>query len=172
MDNNIHIEELTAEQIAAWADQPEGLSELIFSNSDDWEGTDRVAMSDSNGWQTIHFLLAGDAWEGPWPLNFMASTSVGTVVSYDEEYPPAKLYSAQKVQVIAKALDGIATEALIARFDADDDELHTFDCPYDAYESEEEFLSESVAPLYEEIKLFVANAAAKNRGLLVAYTIL
>lgn len=174
MDSSIHIEELTADKIAELIANPEGLSELIISNSDDWKGTDRVAMSDhnGNGWQTVHFLLAGDAWDGEWPLNFMASVSVGTPVSYDEEFPPAKLFSAQEVQTISKALEGVSTPELTSRFDADADGFSEFDCPYDSFDSDEEFLSGFVAPLYEEIKQFVADAASKDRGLLVAWTMM
>lgn len=172
MDSSIHIEELTADQIAKLIANPEGLSEIIFSNSDDWAGTDRVAMSDDNAWQTIHYLLTGDAWDGPWPLNFMASTIVGTPVSYDEDYPPAKFFTAQEVQTISDALEGITTTELLSRFDADDDEISNFDCPLEAFDSEEEFLREFVSPRYEEIKKFVANAASKDRGLFVAWTMM
>jgi len=172
MDCSIHIEELAPEKIADLVANPEGLHGLIFSNSDDWEGTDRVAMSDNNGWQTVHFLLAGDAWGGEWPLNFMAAMTVGTPVSYGEEYPPAKLFSAEEVQTISKALEEVSTSELTSRFDEDARGLSKFDCPHRAFDSTDEFLNEFVAPRYENIKRFAANAASKNQGLLVAWTMM
>jgi hypothetical protein len=172
MDNSIHIEQLTADKLAELIATPENLSPLIFSNEDDWEGTDRLAMSNHNGWHTIHYLLAGNVWGGTWPLNFMAAVDVGTPVSYDEEYPPATLLSAAEVQEVSDALQKITPAQLADRFDPGDDSLFEVGCGIDMFDSPDEYRSESLVPDYEEIRSFVADAASKDRGLLVAWTMM
>jgi hypothetical protein len=172
MGNSIHIEQLKTDKLAELAGNPEGLSELIFSNEDDWEGADRVAMSNHNGWHTIHYLLAGDVWGGPWPLNFMAAVDVGTPVSYDEEYPPASLLSPAEVKEVSDALQKVTPAQLAARFNAGDENLFQVGCGVEMFESADEYLSESVVPDYEEIRNFVADAADRDRGLLVAWTMM
>ena len=172
MDNSIHIEELTVDQIAELIDQPDGLSPLIFSNSDDWKKTTRIAMSNHNGWHIVHYLLASDVWSGNWPLNFMADLDVGTPVMYDEEYPPATMFSPSEVKDISDALQKITPDELAKRFDPEDENLDEFDCAVNAFSSPEEFLSEAVKPDYEEIRNFVSAAASRNNGLLVAWTMM
>jgi hypothetical protein len=172
MDNSIHIEELNADQIAELIENPDGLSPLIFSNSDDWKKTTRIAMSNHNGWHTIHYLLAGDAWGGSWPLNFMAALDVGTPVSYDEECPPAKMFSPSEVKTISEALQDISPAQLIERFDSEDDNLFQVGCGVDAFSSPEEYLNDSMMPDYEEIRSFVSAAASRDHGLLVAWSMM
>jgi Domain of unknown function (DUF1877) len=172
MDNSIHIEELNADQISELIENPDDLSPMIFSNSDDWKKTTRKAMSNHNGWHIIHYLLAKDVWGGKWPLNFMASLKVGTPVMYDEEYPPAKMFSPSEVTAISDALQKITPEELAKRFDPEDENLDEFDCAVDAFSSPDEFLSEAVKPDYEELRAFVVAAAGRNNGLLVAWYML
>lgn len=172
MDNSIHIEEFTADKIAALLANPDDLSGVIFSNSDDWKGTDRIAMANHNGWHTIHLLLAGDPWDGEWPLNFMASVEVGTPVSYDEEYPPATFFSSDEVKTISEALQKITPSVLSERFDPDDESLYEVGCGVDVFSSPEEYVAESLVPDYDEIRNFVAAAASRDHGLLVAWTMM
>jgi Domain of unknown function (DUF1877) len=172
MDNSIHIEELNTDQIAELIENPDGLSPLIFSNSDDWKKTTRVAMSNHNGWHIIHYLLAEDVWHGEWPLNFMADINVGTPVMYDEEYPPAKLFSPSEVAAISDALEKITPDELAKRFNRKDENLDEFDCAVDAFSSTAQFLSKAVKPDYEEIRAFVGAAAGRKNGLLVAWYML
>ena len=172
MDNSIHIEELNTDQIAELIENPDGLSPLIFSNSDDWKKTTRKAMSNHNGWHIIHYLLAKDVWGGKWPLNFMADLDVGTPVMYDEEYPPATLFSPSEVAAISAALQKITPDQLTKKFNPEDDNLYEVGCAVDAFSSPEEYFSEAVKPDYEEIRAFVAAAAGRNSGLLVAWTMM
>lgn len=172
MDNSIHMEQLTTDEIGALIANPGNLSSLIFSNSDDWNETDRIAMSNHNGWHTIHYLLAGEVWGGKWPFNFMAALDVGNPVSYSEESPPAKLFNPSETKLIADALQSIPPDQLAKRFKPNDENLHQVGCAMDAFESVQDYLTESMIPDYQEIRDFVADAANNDRGLLVAWNIM
>lgn len=172
MDNSLHMEQLTPDEISELAADPEKLSGLVFSNSDDWAGTNRIAMSNHNGWHTIHYLLTGDVWGGIWPLNFMAALDVGSPVSYSEESPPAKLFDPSETKLISNALQSIPPDLLAKHFKADDDQLSETGCGLDAFGSAEEYLNDSMIPDYEEIRDFVADAASNGRGLLVAWNMM
>lgn len=172
MDNILHIEELTTERIAELLAHPEELHDQVFSNCDDWKVAGRTAMANGNIWQTIHLLLADDPWDGPWPLNFMAALNVGTTVSYHEEHPPAKFFNPEEAQAISNALQEITPQQLAERFDPNDRRLFEVDCPMAACDTAEEFVTEYLVPNYEEIRDFIAAAAGRNKGLLVAWAIL
>lgn len=126
-------------------------------------------MSNHNGWQIIHYLLSDDPWDGEWPQNFLGSIDVGTPISYDEECPPATLFTPQQVKEIDVALASISATDLITKFDPEDENLDEFDSNYEAYDSIDVFLNEHVAVNYEEIKNFVTNASKDGAGLLVAW---
>ncbi len=119
-------------------------------------------------WHGLHFLLAGSAWGGEPPLDFIVSggTPVG---EEDVGYGPARALRASQVATLAEALAGITKDTLIARFDgAKMDQLEIY--PQGGWKGVNPRDQETFRYFmgaYEEIAALVQEGAATGKGLLV-----
>ncbi len=93
---------------------PETVMEVIYRE----DGPHDDTLDIDKSWHVIHFLLNGKTWEGQWP--WFGAVLGGTEIS-DEDvgYGPARYLTPSQVQEVSAALQGIDSEALLARRDAD-----------------------------------------------------
>jgi len=122
------------------------------------------AMLDvDKAWHGIHWLLNGFAWEGAWPTGFIVAggTSVG---DEDVGYGPARALRSEEVAEVNAALQKISSERLKENFDAD--ELASAEIYPQIWDEGDEALDYLVSN-YEDLKKYVADAAAKKMGMLV-----
>jgi hypothetical protein len=137
---------------------PAALDAFLYED-DDEERTNTLDIDKS--WHLIHFLLNGDAWEGPWPLGGVILG--GTPVS-DEDlgYGPARYFTSHEVEDVARALEPISPEELWSRFDADAvRRADIYPQGWSGAEHEREYISQN----YSDLRRYLAAAASRGDAL-------
>jgi hypothetical protein len=117
-------------------------------------------------WHGIHYLLTGTAYEGKGPASYllMGGEAVGDV---DVGYGPARALDPAAVHDFQKALAGLTTEALRARFNpAEMKALEIYPDIWDRDPAEDDTLQYCLE-YFETLRTFVGIAASKNQGLLI-----
>ncbi len=106
-------QKVTSEKLKGLIDNPETLSDFLFSEESYEEGFDI-----DKTWQAIHFLLNHHPWEGDLPL---FNVVFGGKVISDEDfgYGPARYLTIEEVNAVNVALNNITPEELWSRFDVD-----------------------------------------------------
>ena len=114
-------------------------------------------------WHGLHFLLTGSAWEGSFPLNFIAAG--GEEVGDDLGYGPARGLTSGDVLKIDEALEPLTREELSQRFDArrmTELQIYPFGWSDDP-DGERDYLLD----FYADLRAFVRRTAEQRRALLV-----
>ncbi len=145
-------------EIARLMREPEGITDFI-------EREGARELDADKAWHAIHFLLAGQPWEGELPLGFiMAGRQIGDV---DVGYGPASALTSVEVRSVAAALAPITREDLMSRWNRDamrEAEIYAVDP--DKPDDEDEY----VGVHYQALKEFVAGLATEGLGLIVYFS--
>jgi len=117
-------------------------------------------------WHGIHYLLTKTQWEGDPPLNFLLGG--GKVVGdVDVGYGPARVLDSSEAATVSAALEPITREYLTSRFDPDDmTEKQIYPDIWDRDPAEDGTLDYCLQ-FFDELKKFVADAAANRMGLVI-----
>jgi hypothetical protein len=115
-------------------------------------------------WHGMHFLFTGSDWEGDPPAGFLVNwgDEVGTI---DVGYGPARTFTSAQVLEIEAFLAGTAEELLRSRFDQERMmELQIYPTIWD-HDPDDDDTLDYVLSFYQELKKYVASAAARGWGL-------
>jgi len=115
-------------------------------------------------WHGLHWLLCGEAWDGPEPLKHVVLG--GEEIGDDMGYGPARLVNAATVRAVAEALAGIGHDTLEQRYDATAmaaAQIYSFD-PDDA-DWRDDFLD-----AFDRVKQLFSDAADRGHSILVWLT--
>ena len=105
-------ESATLKQLKGYRPRP--ASEILLPDSKD----DFTYLDLDEAAQGVHFLLTGEAFGGEPPLNFLFGHGVG-IYHLDVGYGPVKLFDADLVVRVVKALATQSDDALRKRFSVD-----------------------------------------------------
>jgi hypothetical protein len=155
---------VSEDELQALFAEPSRVEQLLyasfFGGSSNGNGNE---LDVDKSWHGLHFLLTGSAWEGTFPLNFIASG--GQEVGDDLGYGPARGLTGGEVQQIDAALQELPPAELVQRFDADrmtELEIYPFGWAHDP-DGEREYLLE----YYTDLRAFVRRTAERGDALLV-----
>ena len=115
-------------------------------------------------WHGLHWLLCGEAWDGPEPLKHVVLG--GEEIGEDMGYGPARLVDAVTVRAVAEALAGIGHDTLEQRYDANAmavAQIYSFD-PDDS-DWRDDFLD-----AFDRVKQLFTDAAGRGHSVLVWLT--
>lgn len=159
----------TEAQRQALLKAPDKLEDFIEDEEDfgDPEGATFLELDIGETWHGLQYLMTGTAWEGEPPLDFLVrgGEDVGNIPS-DEG--TARVFTAEEVKALSKALDALSEDALRERFDPEEMQEQdiypgTWDEPTeDDVDAEAELLS-----YFAELRKFVASVAKRGHALLV-----
>jgi hypothetical protein len=113
-------------------------------------------------WRMLHYLFAGDAWEGTLPAATLLAG--GREVGEDLGYGPPRMLSPEETASFARFLDGLDLDALAARLDAG--ALKSLGA-HDPGGGGAEKRREELARYFPRLRAFVAAAAARRQGMLI-----
>lgn len=76
-------------------------------------------LSLGKAWHGLHFMLTGEAWEGPEPLCYLLSggEQIGDEEDHDVGYGPARCITSQQVKNFSAALSALTEETFVSRYD-------------------------------------------------------
>jgi hypothetical protein len=117
-------------------------------------------------WHGLHYMLTQTAGAGSEPLNFLVAggAEAGDI---DVGYGPARLFTASEVKALSQALSPIDAEFLKARFNpAEMMRLDVYPGIWDRDPKDDDTLGYCVE-YFESMKEFVAQAAARNVGMVL-----
>jgi Domain of unknown function (DUF1877) len=126
-------------------------------------GSNGNELDVDKAWHGLHFLLTGSAWQGTFPLNFIAAG--GREVGDDLGYGPARGLTSRDVLQIDAALEPLTADELRQRFDPQrmtELEIYPFGWSDDP-DSERDYLLE----FYADLRGFVRRTAEHGHALLV-----
>jgi hypothetical protein len=126
-------------------------------------GSNGNELDVDKAWHGLHFLLTGSAWEGSFPLNFIAAG--GREVGDDLGYGPARGLTSGDVLMIDAALEPLTAAELGQRFDAQRmTELQIYPFGWsDDPDGERDYLLD----FYADLRSFVRRTAEQGHALLV-----
>lgn len=141
---------------------PESISAFLYPE-DDSEPPPGRHLDVDKAWHLIHFLLTGDAWEGPTPLVYavLGGYAIG---EEDVGYGPARYIMPSQVTMVAGALAEISPEVLWTRFDrrkATEAEIY----PHEWEGNDEERVY--VLDYYVQLQAFFAEAAREHDAMVM-----
>jgi hypothetical protein len=137
-------------------------------NIDDWQPDPENEDFDvDKAWHGIHFLLAGEAGEGPPPLNFIISggREIGKI---DVGYGPARAFTSNETSSISAALAPVTTDTL--KLKCDRAAFRENDIYPDIWEEPDEECFGYVLTYFEALKEFIKRTAEAGKGLLVYHS--
>ncbi|HEX8822086.1 MAG TPA: YfbM family protein, partial [Archangium sp.] len=113
------LRSLTENQRQKLLEQPDKLEEFLDDEEDfgDAEGARFLDLDIAETWHGLQYLMTGTAWEGKAPLDFLVrgGEDVGDIPS-DEG--TARVFTADEVKALSKALDALSEKTLAGRYDA------------------------------------------------------
>jgi hypothetical protein len=103
---------ITSDQLQNLIADPDSVTRLLYPDNEAGEPEGHLDID--KAWQGIHFLLTGDAWEGPapWALAVMGGTEIGE----DAGYGPARYLRPDQVREVADALTSLPREEIAQRY--------------------------------------------------------
>jgi Domain of unknown function (DUF1877) len=150
------VSPLEAERLRS---EPESFDELTR-----YDNPSSVNVSLEKAWHGLHFLLAGTAWEGAPPLDFIVSGGKPLEDS-DQGYGPARLLGPAEVREIHSALAEIGDGDLWARFDPDRmtaEEIYPL-----IWDEPPDDLRDEYLMYFRQLKAFVAEAERQGHSVVV-----
>jgi hypothetical protein len=153
-----HFRAVSDEELAQLLLEPERIHSLVR----------RAAPSEEHlelerTWQALHFLMCGEPWGGPPPLDFIMSGGE-PIGNEDIAHGPARGFTADEVRVIALALGAVTWVALGERWDPDvvrAADLYAIDLARPEAELEQ------LKAAFESLRGFITSLATQSRGMLV-----
>jgi hypothetical protein len=144
---------------------PRTILPLLTSRVYDVEHPDGYVDVDK-AWHCLHFLLTGTAWEGPPPLDFIATGGV-SIGDEDVGYGPARALESGVVAALSDALDRLPPEVLVARYDAPRmASLKIYPSGWTEVDPTPDFFGYFMGA-YEELRALVRRGAQERRALLI-----
>lgn len=154
---------LPEEELTALLGDPSRVEQLLYASFFGGSPNGHDELEIDKAWHGLHFLLTGTAWEGAFPLNFIATG--GQEVGDDLGYGPARALTSAEVQKVDAALEPLTRAEPGRRFDAarmTELEIYPFGWSDDP-DGELEWLRDS----YAELRAFVRRTAKRRSALLV-----
>jgi hypothetical protein len=150
---------LTPEQLDLLEADPSAVSELLDDEQEPLE------LDLDKAWHGIHFLLTGTAWS----TSEGAGEAVlgGDPIGEDNGYGPARLLSADRVQLVAGQLSDLDVDTMRARFDPA--ALMDADI-YPGIWGEGDVFDTYLAPSLVALREFYLAAAQQSQAVLLALT--
>jgi hypothetical protein len=107
---------VSAKQLEEIHREPSGIMNLLYPKGETDHATG-THLDIDKAWHAIQFLLTGEPWGGPPPLQnaVLGGTELG---DEDVGYGPARALAPDEVQAVSIALAAIPSEQLWSRFDA------------------------------------------------------
>lgn len=149
------------------ANQKKRLSKVLKSVKEDHQtGADGETVLDLHkSWHLLHYLLTGSSDGGPHPQNMLLLG--GREVGEDLGYGPARIVTPEEATAFARALEALDPETLLERLDPDElRELELYSTGFED-EGDEIEMEEDVRHYFPMLKSYMAEAAAKRRGVLI-----
>jgi len=106
---------ITVEQLTALRETPEAIFSFLHPEGGKPLISNDFKLDIDKAWHAIHFCLTGDPWAGKPPL--ANAVLGGTSLGDDLAYGPARFLTAEQVQDVATALNGISMEDFVTRCD-------------------------------------------------------
>lgn len=149
--------QLSPEELRSLIADPPSVESFIYPNGEENESNIDV----DKAWHGIHYLLAGDPWDGEPPLGNVVLG--GTKIGGDVGYGPAHYLTSDEVQAVASALKDITPERFHARYVASElskNEIYPeiWDSPDDA--------RRYLTSWYEMLRDYYLDAGNKGRAML------
>src|SRR5262249_46291265 len=116
-------------------------------------------------WHGLHYLLTGDAWDGPAPLNFLVSGG-REIRGADAGYGPPRTFTPEETRGLNDALANISGDELWSRYDAEAMEASSI-YPM-IWDEDEDDLKDEYTMYFEQVKQRISNAASRGNGFLVS----
>ena len=163
MSMNGNFKALSDAELNALAADPSRVEQLLFASLLGGSSKGHEELEIDKAWHGLHFLLTGTAWEGDFPLNFIATG--GQEVGDDLGYGPARALTSSEVQKIDAALEPLRPGELAERFDAarmTELDIYPFGWSHDP-DGELEYLLD----FYAELRAFVRRTAERENAVLV-----
>jgi hypothetical protein len=123
-----------------------------------------AACSLEKAWHGLHYLLTGGAWDAPQPLGFIVAGGT-EIEDSDSGYGPARSFTPQDTRAIGAALGTISDQQLWSRFNAE--EMMGEGVYPTIWDEPEDDLRDEYTMYFNQLKQFVAEAAARGDGLVV-----
>jgi hypothetical protein len=143
---------------------PDLMTNLLIADDEKPAGFDPFeAMDVDKAWHGIHYLLAGKAWEGEPPLDFIVAG--GQEIAEDLGYGPPRCFTVDEVRAIARALAPITPGILESRYDAK--AMSKQEIYPDIWTREGKEAFSYLASYFEELKGFILGAAEQGEALIV-----
>jgi len=163
MSMNGNFKALSDQELETLAADPSSVEQLLFASLLGGSSNGHEELEIDKAWHGLHFLLTGTAWEGDFPLNFIATG--GQEVGDDLGYGPARALTSGEVHKIDAALEPLTRGALVQRFDpARMTELEIYPFGWsDDPDGELEYLLD----FYAELRAFLRRTAERRDALLV-----
>jgi len=118
-------------------------------------------------WHGLHFMLAGEAWEGPEPLCYLLSggEQIGDEEDHDVGYGPARCLTSQQVKAFSNALLAITEEVFAGRYDGK--KITALELYPRGWEEEPAEMRAWLTQSFIDLRQFVKAAASRNQALLI-----
>ncbi len=150
--------QVSPEQLDSLKQRPDSVGEYLFPE----DGELPNCCDIDKAWQGIHFLLAGDPWQGEGPLGQVVLG--GTELGEDLGYGPARYLTADQVKEVAQAIQPIDRDELSSRFEPQamaEADIYSFHLE-DAEDDLNYYLT-----YYDELKRYYTAAAANGQAMLL-----
>jgi hypothetical protein len=115
-------------------------------------------------WHALHYILNGDAWDGEFPLNFLASG--GEEIGEDMGYGPARFLNAAETQILKTELDKITVADFENKFDPQALTTSEIYPAIDWADDTRPWLTDS----YKSIKDYIEDAVTSKKGIYIYLT--
>lgn len=146
--------------IEAAVSDPDSLDSLLRDKSPSNHSVDQA-------WNGIHFLLTGEAFEGPQPLCFLLSG--GKTIQESEDTHPTRAITSEQVSELDVALSGITEEEFRSRYNPDRMRAEDVWLFIGERDSRSDDLLDYLALHFVQLKSFVHGAAEQELGIIVGY---
>ena len=154
------LQQIDATKIDDLLLEPEGVHDLLE------EGYETRTDLDKS-WHGLHFLLAGSAWEGEWPLNFLLCGGE-PVGEEDVGYGPAHVLRPGQVMECSAALQAIDAEEIKRRYNPTEmTRAEIYPDMWDRKEEHEENLDYLIEN-FNALKAFISQAAQEQKGVIAS----
>jgi Domain of unknown function (DUF1877) len=157
---------LPDQELESLVAEPSRVEQLLYASFFGGSSNGHDELEIDKAWHGLHFLLTGTAWEGDFPLNFIAVG--GEEVGDDLGYGPARGLTSSDVRQIDRALEPLTRQELGQRFDAarmTELQIYPFGWSDDP-DGELDYLLD----FYADLRAFVRRTAERGDALLVYLT--
>jgi hypothetical protein len=151
----------TADQARRLQADPDSAEGFFMSG-----GAPMRSLQLQKAWHGLHYLLTSRGGDGADSLGFLLEG--GEEIGEDLGYGPARLFGAEAVRQLDRALDGISDQELWSQFDPENMEAESI---YPGiWDEDEEELREEYLEYYNHLKRFVRQASEGQLGMVILFT--